>query len=711
MIAGLHRRARALLLLVTGQVGLCSTHKEQGEDLSKYARPDKLPDTAEVAYADGLKNDWQDWGWAPHEIQPGNPARVRFNDYGGWIIFKSHTDGRYSGLTFKVHPPAAVGTKFLQVRLQSGGEEFPRIRITVGHQKALSEGWYEIYVPFEQLNPGYLPFDRIVFQGAQPMDQEFVALNDVALTVESANPENGEAQKSRVVPAKIDCSAKRLKISPYIYGFAYYPFKDEKEQSAQWQINGTVRRWGGNTTSTYNWKREAWNTGDDWFFENNRASHQTFLDENLSHNVASAVTIPMLGWVSKDVSSSSFPISAYGPQAASDSWRPDAGNGRQKDGKPIEPRSPTIAYEPISPEFVAQWVKSIRAKDDQIRRRQVWMYILDNEPMLWNKTHRDIHPSPTSYDELLQRTIDYGAAIRKQDPDALIAGPAEWGWTGYYYSAKDLKGFGRLGRLLRLDRRAHGDLPVVAYYLKALAEYEKKTGIRILDVLDLHGYPYADGIGSERADPHMAELRIRSTRMLWDSTYTDESWVKEPVMLLPRMREWIDRYYPGRGMSLGEWKFGGESDISGALAIAQSLGNFAKYGLTSAFYWVYPPENSPAMWAFRAYTNFDNHGSRFQNWYVPSVLPPKDENDLALHASVDDSGKQWVLVALNFLRRERVTAPIDLQPCGHITTMQTWTYRGGKAGYVEGQLIENPEAPISLVIPPYSIVVTRLNVE
>ena len=119
------------------------------------------------------------------------------------------------------------------------------------------------------------------------------------------------------------------------------------------------------------------------------------------------------------------------------------------------------------------------------------MYILDNEPMLWPTTHRDVHPEPTSYDELVTRTIDYGTAIREADPDAVIAGPAEWGWTGYLYSAKDIASGGTSARP---DRRAHGDMPLVAYYLKALAEHEKKTGVRVLDVFDLHSYPAADGV-------------------------------------------------------------------------------------------------------------------------------------------------------------------------------------------------------------------------
>jgi hypothetical protein len=51
--------------------------------------------------------------------------------------------------------------------------------------------------------------------------------------------------------------------------------------------------------------------------------------------------------------------------------------------------------------------------------------------MLWNQTHRDVHPDPTRYDEVRDRTYAYAAAIKSADPSALTAGPTVWGWTAY----------------------------------------------------------------------------------------------------------------------------------------------------------------------------------------------------------------------------------------------------------------------------------------
>jgi len=326
------------------------------------------------------------------------------------------------------------------------------------------------------------------------------------------------------------------------------------------------------------------------------------------------------------------------------------------------------------------------------------MYILDNEPMIWNSTHRDAHPEPLGYDELVLRTIAYGTAVREADPEAVIAGPAEWGWPGYLYSAKDLA---HGGTFLRPDRRMHGDLPVVAYYLRALAEHEKRTGVRVLDVLDLHSYPYAPGVHGEMADPATAERRIRSTQMLWNPEYVDESWVNEPVMLLPRMKEWIERYYPGLGMSIGEWNFGGERHISGALAAAEALGRYAQFGVTSAFYWTYPPQSSEVMWAFRAYRDFDGNGAQFLEWYVPSSVPKAVP--ISLFASRDDPTTHVVAVLLNRSSLETYSAKVSVSTCGNVKTARAYMHDKKTKGFDSHDVTVPDAVTLAVALPPYSI--------
>ncbi|MDP9034392.1 MAG: glycoside hydrolase family 44 protein, partial [Myxococcota bacterium] len=657
---------------------------------------------AQQIYDGGLVNEWQDWGWSPHEMPTGQPARVRFEHWGGWILAKPGLTGDYGGLVFRVKTTEA---EFLQVRVESnGGNVFPRVNVSPIHHRALSDGWSEVFLSIGELDPDGLPFDRVVLHTFRDVGSGWVLIDKVALTKPSGGPPAAALVDPATLPQAplaIQCAARATKINPMIYGMAYYAPDEPEKQKAQWLLDATARRWGGNTMSTYNYEVSAWNAGNDWFFENLDVSSYTyasFLKDNAAHGMASALTVPMMGWVAKDGTSSSFPVSVFGQQQAVDQWRQDAGNGKRKSGDLIRPGPQSRAYVPITPAFVKKWVETIRQEDAKTGKRSVQMYILDNEPVLWNTTHRDAHPEPLSYDELIQRTIDYGTAIREADPDAVIAGPAEWGWSGYLYSARDLAA----GVSSRPDRRAHGDLPLVAYYLRALAAHEKATGVRVLDVLDLHGYPYADRVGGSAAAAETAELRLRTTRMLWDPSYVDESWVKEPVRLLPRMREWVDQNYPGRGLSIGEWNFGGEEHISGGLATAEALGRFGQFGLTSAFYWVYPPANSPTMWAFRAYRNYDGKGAHFLEWSVPTSTT----SHISLFASRDDSGGHLVAIALNLSKTDAVAARIDVSSCGKIASRQVYSYAGGGSGFAGlPPSTDAATAIISQSLAPFSITV------
>jgi hypothetical protein len=317
-----------------------------------------------------------------------------------------------------------------------------------------------------------------------------------------------------------------------------------------------------------------------------------------------------------------------------------------------------------------------------------------------------VHPEPLGYDELLERTIAYGSAIRREDPDAVIAGPADWGWPAYFYSGKDaVAGFG-----LKPDRRAHGDVPMVEWYLKKLREHEQRTGERVLDVLDLHYYSQAEGVhsggGVDATDAETSARRLRATRSLWDPTYVDESWIHDTVRLLPRMKEWVAEDYPGRGISIGEWNFGGEGHISGALATAETLGRFAQFGVRSAFYWTFPAAGSASMQAFLAYRNFDGAGGRFLDWYVPSTAP----EGTSLFVSRDEEGKHAVAVAINLSPDAAVLESIDTSACGEVVSRKAFTYVRGARGLVSvspggGQ---GDHGPVESFLPPWSIVVLDL---
>jgi glycosyl hydrolase family 44 len=515
-------------------------------------------------------------------------------------------------------------------------------------------------------------------------------------------------QKARGAEPQItlDCRKARHRINPLIYGVGHSE-RTDAERALPWELGATAWRWGGNSSTRYNWELgNAWNTGSDWFFRNVDYSgvpgpaYARFIEETRAHRLATALSVPIIGWVAKDTSSAAFPVSRFGQQRAVDPESGTAGNGVSREGRALEPDSPARTSVPAPPEMIGRWIRTIRAEDQRRGARGVQMYILDNEPMLWHETHRDVHPQPVGYDELLERTIRYGTEIRRADPDAVIAGPALWGWPAYFYSAIDAhNGFSR-----RPDRKAHGDLPLLVWYLQKLAAYEKETGVRILDIVDVHFYPQGEGIGVGAAgetDARTAARRIRSVRGLWDPTYRDESYIAEPVRLLPRLREWIDSSYPGRGISIGEYNFGAERDNSGGLALAEALGRFAEANLTSAFYWTAPPRGSPPFWAFRAYRNFDGEGGRFQDVFLQAISMDR----LSLFASRDEKSERLVLMAVN-AREDAARIDLRLEGCGAPAQARQFSSTGGEP--VRRDLPGRPALQASLPARSISVLDVRL---
>jgi hypothetical protein len=497
-------------------------------------------------------------------------------------------------------------------------------------------------------------------------------------------------------PLAVDCKSGGQPVSPTIYGIAF--------ADADKDLGATAFRWGGNTTSRYNWKIGAWNTTYSWFWQNIKIdSHDVFLGKAQQLGGRAAVTVPIMGWVAKDTTSASFPVSVFGPQEKTDPDHHDFGNGMKPDGHtPIKPGEPTRTSVKLTPEEVGQWVAKMKG-------RGVYEYILDNEPGLWNTTHRDVHPEPMTYDELLEKTIAYATAIRKADPSALIAGPASYGWWEYFYSTKDHdEGFHS-----KPDRKAHGDTPLLAWWLQKIAEHEKKNGIKLLDVLDVHIYPQADGVqfsdgqggdGGGNTDRATNERRFRTTRSLWDRAYEDESWIKDNVYLIPRMKDIIAQNHPGLGFQIGEYNFGAEHHIAGAVALAEALGRFALYGVSHAFYWTYPKKPKPAYWAFRAFRNYDGAGGHFQDRIVPTSAPA----GASLYASRDESGKKWVIIALNFSADRPEDATIALNGCATPSAIKSFVYTGGDQGFIAGDA-KIDGASVKAKLAPLSINVIELS--
>lgn len=695
-VFGSARKAPLALFLAAACAG-CPGAGGGKLDATPQSTEPVLGEVAEPIFDGGFKGAWHESGTAVRQASTGGPASVTFDFSSEWVLSRPGLDGHYGGVQFLVKEPLGEG-EFLEVRLGSEGTHtFRAVKLKPDHRTAVDGGWTRVFIPMTELDPDGAPFDRVIFRPFRPFDGGAVIFDRISLATGAAAalgpPQpNGSQATGKPVSVHLVCGGKLQKISPYIYGTAV--------GGPSWSKLGVpVRRWGGNLASVYNHELNVTNAGADWFFENRKGqAFSDSLNEDTAHGALTAVTVPTIGWVAKDDSSYSFPVSVFGPQAKTDPYRNDVGNGERPSGEKIRPGPQTRTSVEASPEWVKRWVESMHADDVKHGKRQIYEYILDNEPMLWSGTHRDVHPDPLTYDELLDRTIRYGTAVRQADPEALIAGPAEWGWPAYFYSAKDAE-----SKTSKPDRDGHGGVPLTEWYLRKLRDYERTSGVRIIDVLDLHYYPQNDNVyggGAGGSDLATQMLRLRATRSLWDPTYVDESWVSDKIRLLPRMHEWIDKNYPGRGLSIGEWNFGGEKDVTGALATAEALGRFAEFGVTSAFYWLTPEEGTSSSYAFLAYRNFDGKGGHFLDWYVPTS---PSEPGVSFFASRDDAGTHAVVIAVNMKHDEAIQANIDFGACGTVTSDSTYSYSKAAPTLVAGD--RSKSAQVQGTLPPWSLTV------
>jgi hypothetical protein len=691
----------------------------------------------------------------------------------GWYPADSGTDIRkYGNLTFWVRYELIEGQSAdgIEVSLVSNNGAASGAVDLGSYCQTLSDGqWHDVAIPLVDLYEGRKAtnvrdsaagadkkFDpshcwMVNLHAWSPLDRSFsIYLDDIGFDNRAVRPRSQwaiypEPRESQPLPAdapavtaQVDIVADGTPISPYIYGGAMGDVK------AAGEMGMTIMRAGGNPISALNWKHGYSSSGADWYFAN--GGKETPPQENWLvrfHGAAKAagmesyISLPMMGRVAKDATSVAFDINKYTDQT---SWagkeqptdpHANAGNGIQyvrgtdgqiakdADGTPltreIEP-DPDDTSVAMSPEeqtdmlrFMIQEMKYGTSEQGGVR-----FVAMDNEPTLWSSTHRGMYPKGISYDELWERTRTYATLAKQIDPGLKIAGPTLWGWTAYFYSGKDQQDVRRSGGKLTWDAppdfEAHGRVPLAKWYLQKLAEHKKSTGVQLVDILDWHFYPqtghYMGGVAN---DPKWMESRVQETRVLWDPTWQDPSWMgtevtpPKVIRLIPLMKQWINETgNQGMQTALGEYNFGGESDVSGGVAQVELLGIFAREGLDYALYWFAPAPNSSPYFAFKLFRNPDGKHTAFGDRYLPSQVSAPE--DVSVHASRDSKTGRLSFVLVN--KRGSKPAKVNLRLSQAVPEQELRIYEyGGTDAYIIGELPARKVSgqAIQIDLPPMSV--------
>jgi hypothetical protein len=525
----------------------------------------------------------------------------------------------------------------------------------------------------------------------------------------------------------VDVNNQTHPISPLIYGMNNYTLDSSVASAA----NIAIDRFGGDATSRYNYLLDVTSSAADWYFENQSGSGQEAtsqfnqqVESDASVGARTLGTVDVLGWVAKDGTSCSYMASAFPNQVSFDPNRSNCGDGLYPEGTngctnsngcniPDPPGLASLTSTAVGPSFAGNWVAYLVGKFGTAANGGVFSYDLDNEPAWWDAVHRDVHPSPSTYDEVTNNGIATAKAIKAADPTASVQGPVVDYWWNYFYSKQDIENGWGAGPCYQPwdnpnDRKAHGGVPFIEYYLQQFAAASNTAGFRLLDYLDLHTYFAAQyngsGVGLTTAgDTGEQQARLNSTRVFWDPTYTDSSGQfpqpnyltdanytssctvpAQAPQLIPMMQKWVASDYPGTKTAITEYNWGGQENINGAVAQADILGIFGAYGLDLGALWG-PPDPAtqvPGLVAFEIYRNYDGKKSTFGDTALSSTSA--NQGTLSVYGAVRSSDNAVTLVVINKTYGDLTSTVSLANLASTVTSAQAYLYSNANLAGIVG---------------------------
>ena len=499
---------------------------------------------------------------------------------------------------------------------------------------------------------------------------------------------------SASVHVTVDVLANRHLISPYVYGVNF-----PSDTAYVTDSGATFVRWGGNASTRYNWLNFATNAAADWYFQNRPMGSAPLYSDSTQFvsNIAGAgaapiMTIGMLPWVAKDgnATSYSFSVATYGKQCQTNPYLADDGDGIAfTSGCPgTVPASPTYLTNtnfanahvaladttgsgPAGTVYRDAWVQALKTNYGA----QPHFYDMDNEMDIWGSTHRDVHPSPVTYEEIRDTYLSEARMMPTWDPAAVRFGPVSCCWWFYWNSAEGNN-----------DKTAHASMDFLPWWFNEVAFEDKRDGKRSLDVFDFHAYP---GGTSGTAAQNQA-LALRLPRDFWDPNYVSEdgsinqNWATQTQPLktiafrIPRLRALVNSvfasvYTAPPQLSMTEWNVAaaGETDFSTALADADVFGIMGRERLYAASRWTAADSTAPAYQALKLYRNYDGVHHTFAPISVSATNDATDPGLFSSYAAINAAGTTLTVLVINKSPSATVSTSISLN---HFTPATATTY-------------------------------------
>ncbi len=468
--------------------------------------------------------------------------------------------------------------------------------------------------------------------------------------------------KAQDVNIAIDASQDQKTVSPYLYGR-----NNTFDKPAQFYKDAGLRfarMNGGNNATKYNWRLKI-SSHPDWY--NNVYGNDW---DKTSKDVLTVLPDMQLMWafqlLGRVASSNQYNFNdwAYNQSQWWEGVNQNLAGGGVPNESGVNPGK--AAVEGDIDLYTKEWpADSTVAILDHwfgengigLNKNQLRYWNMDNEADVWNGTHDDVMSDgllPAS--EFVDRNIEVAKKARAIFPEIKICGPvttSEWQW--YKWGEESIKVDGKYYCWLE-------------YYIKRLADEEKASGIRLVDVIDLHNYPYC---------PTSADA-LQVHRMYYDKTYVypgangiktinggwDNSQNKEYIFL--RINEWLEKHFgPNHGITIGlsEWSPGSEDPNIVSVVYASHLGTFANNGVEYFTPWNWYNGMWETMHLFSRYAKTISVSS------VSSL-----ENEVSAYTTINEAADSMTVIIvnkdMNASRNVTVNLNSGMVPDGDYKTLQ-----------------------------------------
>lgn len=446
-------------------------------------------------------------------------------------------------------------------------------------------------------------------------------------------------------------------ISPYVYGL-------NSATSSGMPSGIPFDRAGGNRWTAYNWENNASNAGSDYLYESDAylsssstpaEAARAFIAADRNAGMASLVTLQMQGLVAADESGS---VDMSNP--------PDMSRFKQVVFQKSTQSAAAFTTAPPTSDSYVYMDEFVWALDQKFSGQSIFgatpatqpvFLELDNEPELWNSTHKEIQGSTAiTSDAYISKTVSLTKAIKTQFPNAVVFGPVHYGFLGIYNWQTEMSGATPSGNNWFADK-----------YLAAVKAASTAFGRALVDVYDFHWYTQiTDSSGNQLVSNSSSSLTadqvqaiVQAPRSLWDTSYKENSWIANdvlsgPIYILPRLQSRIDSTNPGMKIAITEYNTGGSQHIAGTIAESDTLGVYGVQGVYAANYWPLNGSEPYILGGFRAFRNFDGASASFGDISLQAVS--SNTAAVSAYASKDSTRSgRVVFVAINRSTSSKVT--------------------------------------------------------